>query len=91
MLFAELLTAATAEAAAELEFAGAGAPAGAPSSAGTGELSIIYCIGVCDGSSLNYCMTFLVKKSQKRHQVRSITKLYIHSLYRPKTLGTIVS
>ena len=41
MLFAELLTAA----AAELEFAGAGAPAGAPSSAGTGELSIIfYCI-----------------------------------------------
>ena len=35
LLFAELLTAATAEAAAELEFAGAGAPAGAPSSAGT--------------------------------------------------------
>ena len=44
LLFAELLTAATAEAAAELEFAGVGAPAGAPSGAGTGELSIIlYC------------------------------------------------
>jgi hypothetical protein len=45
LLFAELLTAATAEAAAELEFAGVGAPSGAgsgaPSSAGTGELSII--------------------------------------------------
>ena len=48
LLFAELLTAATAEAAAELEFAGVGAPSGAGSGAGTGagtgELSIIlYC------------------------------------------------
>ena len=34
---------------------------------------------------------FLVKKSQKRHQVRSITELCIQSLYIPKTLGTIVS
>ena len=36
-------------------------------------------------------MTFLVKKSQKKHQVRSITELCIWPLYIPKTLGTIVS
>ena len=36
-------------------------------------------------------MRFLVKKSQKRHQVRSITQLCIWTLYIPKTLGTIVS
>ena len=85
LLFAELLTAATAEAASELE----SADEPPPGTAIPAEWGLAMRIVVSDEWRMN--SEKFVQKSQKRHQVRSITQLYIHCLYITKTLGTIAS